>query len=172
MQAFPTRQCNTSLRTDHLCIRSLLRSHRQCSSAIARRSQPAGVETTRCQARQLSTATVQQTKQRLASLAGKKYGHNLSTQQKQDVENIIKELEDMAPDGNKQPDLTGSNWKLLYTTSGGSSGGRVGPLVGLVDQVCQQRTGGCSEVQLKFKAAHDQSLTSGLSQGPTRYLHQ
>lgn len=140
MQASHVRHCHTSNRSDHLCrsFRSLHSSQRKCSSAAARRSRPADTQTACCQGRQASTATVQQTKQRLASLAGKKYGHNLSTQQKQDVEKVIKELEDMAPDRNKQPDLTGSNWKLLYTTSGGSSGGRVGPLVGLVDQVCSR----------------------------------
>lgn len=70
-------------------------------------------------------------------MAGKKYGHNLTGQQKQHIEKVVKQLEDMAPRNKKQPDLTGSDWKLLYTTSSGSSGGKVGSLVGIVDQVCQ-----------------------------------
>ena len=107
------------------------------TTVASRRSARPFASTTRCQARQTSTATVQQVKQQLASIAGKKYGHNLSAQQKQDIEKVVKQLEDMAPRNKKQPDLTGSDWKLLYTTSSGSSGGKVGPLVGVVDQVCQ-----------------------------------
>lgn len=32
-------------------------------------------------------------------------------------------------------DLTGSTWRLLYTTSKGSSSGKIGPFIGSVTQV-------------------------------------
>ena len=32
-------------------------------------------------------------------------------------------------------DLTGSTWRLLYTTSKGSSSGKIGPFIGRVTQV-------------------------------------
>ena len=84
-----------------------------------------GLSVLRCQAGKLSTDSLQQTKQRLASLAGKKYGHNLSDKQKDGIDTLVKQLERIAPRQSKRPELTGSNWELLYTTSQGSSGGLV-----------------------------------------------
>lgn len=135
MQTPCVQQSRVQACSDHLgrSGHRLLRS----TTAATRCSSRPFASTTRCQARQRSTAAVQQAKQQLASLAGNKYGHNLTAQQKQDIEKVVKQLEDMAPRNKKQPDLTGSDWKLLYTTSSGSSGGKVGLLVGIVDQVCQ-----------------------------------
>lgn len=132
MQAAHGRHCSALHGSDHFHRSPDVPLGSRCTPTITRRPLRRGM--TRCQAAQQSKTEVQQTKQKLASLAGKKYGHNLSTQQKQEVDKIVKQLEGMAPHS-KQPELTGSNWKLLYTTSGGSSGGKVGPLVGLVDQV-------------------------------------
>ena len=42
---------------------------------------------------------------------------------------------DSIQQGVQQLDLTGTSWKLAYTTSQGQSGGRVGPLIGYVTQV-------------------------------------
>lgn len=82
-----------------------------------------------------SAAVVKEAKTRLAQLSGKKYGHDLSESQKEDVREVLKELEAIVPGNIRQKELLGSNWKLLYTESTGSSGGKVGPLVGQVDQV-------------------------------------
>lgn len=82
-----------------------------------------------------SPAAIKEAKSKLAQLAGTKYGHNLSESQKQDVRDVLKDLEALDSREIRQKALGGSNWKLLYTESTGSSGGKVGPLVGQVDQV-------------------------------------
>lgn len=123
----------------------------------------------RCQAGKLSTDSLQQTKQKLASLAGKKYGHDLSDKQKQEVDILVKQLEKTAPRQSKRPELAGSNWELLYTTSQGSSGGRVGPFVGKVDQVCY--TAKLAVMQSGRRAAMAgrrwESFLAGLPKGAT-----
>ena len=81
-----------------------------------------------------SAASVKQAKSKLAQLAGKKYGHDLNESQKQDVKDVLRELEALDRGRTGSKDLTGTNWKLLYTESTGSSGGKVGLLVGQVDQ--------------------------------------
>ncbi len=86
-----------------------------------------------------SAASAKQAKSKLAQLAGKKYGHDLSESQKQDVREVLKELEALDSREIRQKELAGSNWKLLYTESTGSSGGKVGPLVGQVDQAIESR---------------------------------
>lgn len=84
-----------------------------------------------------SPAAIKEAKSKLAQLAGTKYGHNLSESQKQDVRDVLKELETMDSKEIRQKALGGSNWKLLYTESTGSSGGKIGPLVGQVDQATE-----------------------------------
>jgi len=84
-----------------------------------------------------SPAVIKEAKSKLAQLAGTKYGHNLSESQKQDVRDVLKELEALDSREIRQKELGGSNWKLLYTESTGSSGGKVGPLVGQVDQATE-----------------------------------
>lgn len=84
-----------------------------------------------------SPAVIKEAKSKLAQLAGTKYGHNLSESQKQDVRNALKELEALDSSDIRQKALGGSNWKLLYTESTGSSGGKIGPLVGQVDQATE-----------------------------------
>ena len=86
----------------------------------------------------LSPAATKEAKSKLTQLAGKKYGHDLSESQKRDVRLVLKELEDLKPRGARQHKLAGSSWTLLYTESTGSSGGKVGPLVGQVDQANKQ----------------------------------
>ena len=61
----------------------------------------------------------------------------MSESQKQDVRDVLKELEALDSREIRQKELGGSNWKLLYTESTGSSGGRIGPLVGQVDQATE-----------------------------------
>ena len=80
------------------------------------------------------TSPVQQAKSKLSQLAGRKYGHNLTENQKQDVRGVIKQLEALQSGDMRKQELAGSNWQLLYTESTGSSGGKVGPFVGQVDQ--------------------------------------
>lgn len=81
-----------------------------------------------------SKAPAQQAKSKLSQLAGRKYGHNLTDNQKQEVRGVIKELESMQSGDMRKQQLSGSNWQLLYTESTGSSGGKVGPFVGQVNQ--------------------------------------
>lgn len=85
-----------------------------------------------------SPAATKEAKSKLTQLAGKKYGHDLSESQKKDVRDVLKELEDLKPRETRQNELAGSSWTLLYTESTGSSGGKVGPLVGQVDQAIEQ----------------------------------
>lgn len=47
---------------------------------------------------------------------------------------MIKQLESMQSGDMRNQELAGTNWQLLYTESTGSSGGKVGPFVGQVDQ--------------------------------------
>lgn len=81
-----------------------------------------------------SAAAVKDIKSRLTQLAGKKYGHDLSETQKQEVRKVLQELEDIGPGDIRRKDLLGTEWTLLYTESSASSGGKVGPFVGQVDQ--------------------------------------
>ena len=81
-----------------------------------------------------SISSVQAAKSKLSQLAGKKYGHNLSESQKQAVREVLTQLEASGSIGTRSQELQGSNWELLYTESTGSSGGKVGPFVGQVDQ--------------------------------------
>ena len=81
-----------------------------------------------------STCTSPQDVQKLWQLAGRKYGHDLSSDGRQKVETHL----DSIQQGVQQLDLTGTSWKLAYTTSQGQSGGRVGPLIGYVTQVSMQ----------------------------------
>ena len=85
-----------------------------------------------------SPAATKEAKSKLTQLAGKKYGHDLSESQKKDVRYVLRELEDLKPRGTCRNELAGSSWTLLYTESTGSSGGKVGPLVGQVDQAIEQ----------------------------------
>ena len=81
-----------------------------------------------------STSSARPPKSKLSHLAGRKYGHDLTESQKQDVRVVIKELEALQSGNVPQQNLAGTNWQLLYTESTGSSGGIVGPFVGQVDQ--------------------------------------
>lgn len=81
-----------------------------------------------------SKAPAQQAKSKLNQLAGRKYGHNLTESQKQEVRDVIKQLEAVQSGDMRKQELAGTNWQLLYTESTGSSGGKVGPFVGQVDQ--------------------------------------
>ena len=81
-----------------------------------------------------SKAPAQQAKSKLSQLAGRKYGHNLTATQKQEVRSVIKQLEALQSRDMRKQELAGTNWQLLYTESTGSSGGKVGPFVGQVDQ--------------------------------------
>ena len=78
-----------------------------------------------------STCTSPQDVQKLWQLAGRKYGHDLSGEGRQQVETHLNNIQQ----GVQQLDLTGTSWKLAYTTSQGQSGGRVGPFIGYVTQV-------------------------------------
>ena len=78
-----------------------------------------------------STCTSPQDVQKLWQLAGKRYGHDLSGEGRQKVEAHLNNIQQ----GVQQLDLTGTSWKLAYTTSQGQSGGRVGPIIGYVTQV-------------------------------------
>ena len=81
-----------------------------------------------------STSPARPAKSKLSQLAGRKYGHNLTESQKQDVRGVIRELEALQSGNVPHQKLAGTNWQLLYTESAGSSGGKVGPFVGQVDQ--------------------------------------
>lgn len=120
-----SRACTAS---DHLCGRRFLRpslfSHR-----LRHRIDPVIHASTAA-----STSSAGPAKSKLSQLAGRKYGHNLTESQKQDVRGVIKELEALQSGSVPQQNLAGTNWQLLYTESTGSSGGIVGPFVGQVDQ--------------------------------------
>ncbi len=117
-----------------------------------------------------SPAAIKEAKSKLAQLAGTKYGHNLSESQKQDVRDVLKELEAMDSREIRQKALGGSNWKLLYTESTGSSGGKVGPLVGQVDQATELScTLHCVPNNIKCSTV---LCLAGFPRGPARDLHQ
>ena len=78
-----------------------------------------------------STCTSPQDVKKLWQLAGRKYGHALSGEGRQEVETHLNNIQQ----GVQQLDLTRTSWKLAYTTSQGQSGGRVGPFIGYVTQV-------------------------------------
>ena len=119
-----SRACTTS---NQLCGRYFLRPA-LFSRRVRRRSDPT------VHAGTASTSSARPAKSKLSQLAGRKYGHNLTESQKQDVRGVIKELEALQSGNVPQQKLAGTNWQLLYTESTGSSGGIVGPFVGQVDQ--------------------------------------
>ena len=118
--------CNICTRSDqlklHLLNPRLIRLTRKCPTPFAQTG------------RAVSASSVEEAKSRLNQLAGKKYGHDLTENQKQSVRTVLKQLEASESRDMRKKELVGSNWKLLYTESTGSSGGKVGPFVGQVDQ--------------------------------------
>ena len=114
--------------SDQLCGRHFLRPS-LFSQRLRRRLDPVIHAGTAA-----STSSAQPAKSKLSQLSGRKYGHNLTESQKQDVRGVSKELEAMQSGNVPQQKLAGTNWQLLYTESTGSSGGIVGPFVGQVDQ--------------------------------------
>ena len=134
--------CNTCKRSDQLKLLMAKprfihgRSKRKFSTPFAQTGKAA------------SASSVQEAKSKLNQLAGKKYGHDLTESQKQSVRNVVKQLEAFESGDMRRKELAGSNWKLLYTESIGSSGGKVGPFVGQVDQAkCTDLP--CSFIQLQ-----------------------
>ena len=107
---------------------SIILSRRSlCTNVTASRSRKLTCWVTKAS----STCTSPQDVQQLWKLAGRKYGHDLSSEGRQKVETHL----DNVQQGVQQLDLTGTSWKLAYTTSQGQSGGRVGPFIGDVTQV-------------------------------------
>ncbi|KAK9825275.1 hypothetical protein WJX74_004899 [Apatococcus lobatus] len=72
-------------------------------------------------------------KQKITQLAGPKNGLDRSPEQKQEIEGLIKQVEakQRSP---KKTDLLGTQWHLAYSTSQQSSGGKLGPFIGWVEQ--------------------------------------
>ena len=81
-----------------------------------------------------SKQKISEAKAKLTQLAGKKYGQDLKQNQKEDIRDVLKELEAFESGNMRKKELAGSDWDLLYTESTGSSGGKVGPFVGQVQQ--------------------------------------
>ncbi len=123
--------CSTSTSADHFRRRTpQTRRHRQ---SVSPRAFWPFTQTKKAS----SPAAIKEAKSKLAQLAGTKYGHNLSESQKQGVRDVLKELEALDSSEIRQKALGGSNWKLLYTESTGSSGGKIGAIVGQVDQATE-----------------------------------
>lgn len=121
--------CHTCKATDHFKLKTSHRSRTFCTPTKAFWPFSQAAKST-------SAASAREAKSKLAQLVGKKYGHDLSDSQKQGVREVLKELEALETGDMRQKELVG-NWKLIYTESTGSSGGKIGPLVGQVDQAIQ-----------------------------------
>mmetsp|Transcript_24671 Transcript_24671/g.77899 ORF Transcript_24671/g.77899 Transcript_24671/m.77899 type:complete len:225 (-) Transcript_24671:326-1000(-) len=75
-------------------------------------------------------------KQRIVKTAGDKNGLDLSAEAKKGVEGLIAELEAINPTPNPaRVDLGGTKWELVYSSTAGASGGKLGPFIGQVTQV-------------------------------------
>ena len=61
-------------------------------------------------------------------------GMHRSPEQKQEIEELIKQVEAKQRSPRKT-DLLGTQWHLAYSTSQQSSGGKLGPFIGWVEQV-------------------------------------
>jgi hypothetical protein len=84
----------------------------------------------------VSSNTVEQIKQRVRQLAGSKYGHDLDAASRQEIQMLADELDELCPTGAPaELPLSGTTWSLLYTTSDGTSSGKVGPFIAEVSQV-------------------------------------
>jgi len=67
---------------------------------------------------------------------GDKNGLDLSAEAKKGVEGLIAELEAINPTPNPaRVDLGGTKWELVYSSTAGASGGKLGPFIGQVTQV-------------------------------------
>ena len=80
---------------------------------------------------------VEEVKREIIALAeGTSNGISASDQKRNQISQLVTELEAVNPtrDLTNSPMLDGS-WKLIYTTNGGSSAGKLGPFVGEVEQL-------------------------------------
>ena len=85
---------------------------------------------------QAPSSTIPQLKEQIIKRAGNRYGHNLDDKARASVEEVVKQLEAVAPAPAASAEkLAGSSWVLVYTTSTGTSSGKVGPFITDVEQV-------------------------------------
>lgn len=85
----------------------------------------------------IDSQRVQDIKTEIKALAkGTSNGISASKEVRENISQLVAELEaaNPTPDLTNSPKLDGS-WKLVYTTNGGSSAGKLGPLVGEVEQL-------------------------------------
>jgi hypothetical protein len=74
-------------------------------------------------------------KRDIIALSGTKYGHDLDEVTRQQVQSRVKQLEGLQLPVQVQLDkLTGTQWTTVYTTSTGTSSGKVGPFITQVIQ--------------------------------------
>lgn len=104
------------------------------------------------QRRQLTTASAAKTeassaesvKQEISRLSGTLYGHDLSDDTRRLIAAAVDQLQSLGP--KPQPNvqkLAGTQWQLLYTTSQGTSSGKVGPFITKVRQASVSVAAGC-----------------------------
>ncbi|WIA15553.1 hypothetical protein OEZ85_002185 [Tetradesmus obliquus] len=75
-------------------------------------------------------AAAQQLKQDIIRMSGSKYGHDLDAATREAVQAKVKQLEALQlPVKVEQGALTGSKWTTVFTTSDGTSSGKVGPFI-------------------------------------------
>lgn len=83
----------------------------------------------------MDTSQLQPLKKRIQQEVGVKYGFDKSTSERQSIEQLIEQLVALNP--TEEPagmDLTGTSWRPIYTTSTGTSGGKLGPFIAEVSQ--------------------------------------
>lgn len=74
-------------------------------------------------------------KSSISKLAGSNNGTDLAPEQHAKIKQLLQELEAMNPaDKPVDVDLTGTNWRLVYSSSTAASSGKIGPFVGFVEQ--------------------------------------
>ena len=101
----------------------------------------------------IDSQRVQDIKTEIKALAkGTSNGISASNEVRENISQLVAELEaaNPTPDLTNSPKLDGS-WKLVYTTNEGSSAGKLGPLVGEVEQlICIDGRVGAEQEYINF----------------------
>eukprot|EP01025_Chloroclados_australasicus_P040520 TRINITY_DN4236_c0_g1_i1.p1 TRINITY_DN4236_c0_g1~~TRINITY_DN4236_c0_g1_i1.p1 ORF type:complete len:219 (-),score=24.79 TRINITY_DN4236_c0_g1_i1:586-1242(-) len=108
---------------------------RSTARLSSRAKAPFGVKRARTALCQASKEKIQSLKKDLFDMVGDKGGLDQSQATKQAVAQHVLKFQGMGPQNPEQQDLSGTEWRTLWTDSEGSSAGKIGPFVGTGGQV-------------------------------------
>lgn len=112
------------------CVPSVQRYQRPSAPVHAVSEQPSASSRA-----QLDAASLPQLKQQLYELVGAANGTDRTPEQREKIERVITQIESLNPSPRPADvEMEGTEWELIYTSSSGNSSGKLGPMVGRVEQ--------------------------------------